>query len=148
MIDSPEAMRFCDVDYPWLTSFKMYGTFPLPAGFDASAVFQTSAGSEILANYSINDSVVDGLGRNLTSRRRIPLIEPGTHFGDRLYQLDIRLSWSPEVGRSRFRVILDIANALNANPVLRHNNTYGGNWLNPTYILPGRIIKPTVQIDF
>ena len=148
VIDSPEAMRFCDVSYPWLTSFKMFGTFPLPAGFDASAVFQTTPGSEILANYSINDSVVEGLGRNLTSRRRIPLIESGTRFGERLYQLDVRLSWSPNVRRSRFRFILDIANALNANPVLLQNNTYGGNWLNPTYILPGRIIKPTVQIDF
>ena len=91
---------------------------------------------------------MQGLGRNLTSRRRIPLIEPGTQFGERLYQLDVRLSWSPNVGRSRFRFIPDIANALNANPILLQNNTYGGNWLNPTYILPGRIIKPTVQIDF
>ena len=148
VIDSPEALRFCDIGYPWLTSFKAFATVPLPAGFDASAVFQTNAGNEILATYSISDAVVDGLDRPLTSRRRIPIIEPGTRFGDRLYQLDVRLSWSPEVGRSRIRLILDIANALNANPVLLQNNTYGGNWLNPTYILPGRIIKPTVQIDF
>ena len=42
VIDSPQALHYCDVNYPWLTTFKMFGTVGLPAGFDAAATFQTS----------------------------------------------------------------------------------------------------------
>jgi hypothetical protein len=44
--------------------------------------------------------------------------------------------------------MLDIGNALNASTVLLQNNTYGSNWLRPAYIVPGRLLKPTVDITF
>ncbi len=44
--------------------------------------------------------------------------------------------------------MLDIANALNGNTVLLQNNTFGSNWLRPGYILPGRVFKPYLQLDF
>jgi hypothetical protein len=148
VVDSPQSMRFCKVDYPWLTGFKMLGTVELPWDVNAAATFQTSPGAERQANYSVTNAVVQGLGRNLTFTSSVPLIQPGTVFDERLYQLDIRLAKSIHLQRLRVRLILDIANALNANPVLVRNNAYGANWLVPTYILPGRLIKPTVQIDF
>jgi carboxypeptidase family protein len=148
VIDSPQALRFCDVNYPWLTTFKMFGTVGLPAGFDAAATFQTSPGSEIQANFAVTNAVVDGLGRPLTFTSTVPLMEPGTVFGDRLYQLDLRIAKSFRLNAFTVRMLLDVANALNANAVLLQNNAYGANWLRPTYILPGRVFKPTVEVTF
>jgi len=44
--------------------------------------------------------------------------------------------------------MLDIGNVLNASTVLLQNNTYGPIWLRPAFIMPGRLFKPSVQIDF
>jgi hypothetical protein len=69
-------------------------------------------------------------------------------FGDRIYQLDLRLSKSFKVRAARIRANLDLANALNSSAVLLQNNAYGASWLRPSYILPGRLIRPSVQVDF
>jgi hypothetical protein len=102
----------------------------------------------VMANYQVTNAVVQGLGRNLTATPTVPLIYPGRVFGDRIYQLDLRLTKGIQFGTLRARLILDIANALNGNTVLVQNSTYGVNWLQPTYILPGRLIKPTIEIKF
>jgi hypothetical protein len=141
-------LRFCDVQYPWRTAVKAFGTVGLPWGLDAAATFQSNPGLEVMANYQATNAVVQGLGRNLTSTPTVPLIYPGTVFGDRIYQLDLRLTKGIQFRTLRARLILDIANALNGNTVLVQNNTYGVNWLQPTYILPGRLIKPTIEINF
>jgi hypothetical protein len=44
--------------------------------------------------------------------------------------------------------MLDVGNVLNASTVLLQNNTYGNNWLRPSFIIPGRLLKPSVQVDF
>jgi hypothetical protein len=69
-------------------------------------------------------------------------------FGDRALQVDLRLSKTFRLGAVRLRAMLDIGNALNASTVLLQNNTYGSNWLRPAYIIPGRLVKPTVDITF
>jgi hypothetical protein len=85
----------------------------------------------------------------VTGTATIPLLEPATAFGERLYQVvDVRLSKAFRVNRVRIKGMLDVANALNASTVLLQNNTYGPSWLRPTWILSGRIIKPSVQLDF
>jgi hypothetical protein len=69
-------------------------------------------------------------------------------FGERATQLDLRLSKALRKGRVRGRVILDVANVLNGSPVLVQQNAYGQNWLRPSFVMPGRLFKPTVQFDF
>ena len=64
------------------------------------------------------------------------------------YQLDLRISKTVKAGGTRVRAILDVGNLLNASTVLLQNNTYGNNWLRPSYIMPGRLFKPTVEITF
>jgi hypothetical protein len=144
---SPQG--YCAVNVPWLTQVKLMGTVGLPAGIDFGATFQSTPGPEIQANYTVNSSQVIGLGRNLTSgTATIALIEPATVFGDRIYQLDIRATKAFRYRGVRFRGLLDIGNVLNASTVLLQNNTYGPNWLRPAFIIPGRLFKPSVQIDF
>lgn len=97
----------------------------------------------------MNSTQVTGLGRNLVAgTATVPLIQSGTVFGDRIVQLDLRLVKAFKARGVRFRGMLDIGNALNASTVLLQNNTYGSAWLRPSYILPGRLFKPSIQIDF
>jgi len=43
---------------------------------------------------------------------------------------------------------LDVFNALNSSALLSVNQTYGASWLQPTQIMPGRMLKVGVQMDF
>jgi len=42
----------------------------------------------------------------------------------------------------------DVYNALNGNPVLAFNTTYGPNWLVPQIVLPARFFKLSARISF
>ena len=76
------------------------------------------------------------------------LSAPGTLYGDRLYQLDGRLSKTWKVGHSRIQGQFNAYNLMNAGPVLGVNNTYGAAWQSATATLVGRMIKFGVQADF
>ena len=79
----------------------------------------------------------------------VPLIAPGTMFGDTLNQVDLRLSKVFVLpGSRRVQALVDLYNLLNANPVLALNTTYGSQWQRPTQILQGRLLKFGIQIDF
>jgi hypothetical protein len=75
------------------------------------------------------------------------LVEPGTLYGDRLNQLDLRFSKALQLGGLRTMVNFDLYNALNGNTVLSHNNNYAS-WLTPQSILDARLAKFSVQLDF
>src|SRR5262249_39239984 len=84
------------------------------------------------------------------------LVEPGTLYGDRVNQLDLRFTKLLKFGRTRTRVSLDMYNALNAAPVLTYNQTFNpavpagaaGAWLNPTSVLSARVMKIGASVDF
>jgi outer membrane receptor protein involved in Fe transport len=158
VVDSPQNLRFCRVVPPLLTQFKFLGVYPLPWAFTASATFQSVPGINISANASIlNSQIAPSLGRNLaacgalancTQTVTVSLIEPSTIFGDRLNQLDARITRRFSVNRLRMQAQFDIYNLMNANPVLAMNTTFGANWQQPTVILPGRLFKFGAQFDF
>jgi hypothetical protein len=70
-------------------------------------------------------------------------------YDERLYQIDFRASkiFSLGAGR-RLQANLDLYNAGNASSILSINTTYGSNWLRPTGILQGRLLKFGAQFDF
>lgn len=146
VVDSPQALRFCDVTPPFQTQVKFAGVYPLPWGVTTSATYQTLVGPEVLANYTI-PGVVPSLGKVPTAPT-IPLISPGTEYGDRLHQVDFRVSKTFGVDEGRIQAIFDIYNLFNTNPVLRHNNTFGGAWQKPITILTGRLVKFAFQFDW
>lgn len=153
VIDSPEAQRFCKVRPPFLTQVKFLGTVPLPRGFQASATFQSLPGPEITASYVVPNEVIRGpLGRDLAAGSRgtktIALVEPGTMYEERLYQLDARMSKIFQIRGWRMQGNVDLYNLFNASPVLALNTRYGPAWLQPTYILPGRVLKFGAQVEF
>jgi hypothetical protein len=72
-------------------------------------------------------------------------------YGDRLNQLDVRFGKIFTIRKTRLKGMVDLYNIANANPVLTWNNTYGttgASWLTPLSILPGRLVKFGVQLDF
>jgi hypothetical protein len=156
VIDSPGAMRFCDVNRPWRTNVRFLGSIELPWGFNTGVTFVADPGAEILANYTVRTANIPSIVQFVNPARTtfsggtsvVSLLEPGSTFGDRLYQVDVRVAKSFQYRGIRARLTVDLANLTNASTVFTYNNTYGGNWLRPTYIMPGRLIKPGLQIEF
>jgi hypothetical protein len=145
---------FCDIRPPFLTQYKFYGSVPLPWGLSASATFQSAPGPEITASYTArNSEIAPSLGRNLASGANgtatIALIPPGTLYGDRLNQVDVRLAKNFKVtGGPRVQAAFDLYNLFNGNPVIAQNNTYGSAWQRPTVVQVGRLAKFGVQLNF
>ena len=78
----------------------------------------------------------------------VALIKPGTMYGVRQRQVDIRFSKRLRINRVRLTGNQDVYNLLNGSAVDSQNNTFGPNWLKPTNFQLGRFIKLGAQYDF
>jgi carboxypeptidase family protein len=152
---TPRTEAYCDIRPPFLTQYKLYGAYPLPWwGIETSATFQSVAGPQILASYTArNNEIAPTLGRPLSSGTNgtvpVQLIAPGTVFGDRLNQIDFRLSKTFKITRGpRVLAAFDLYNLFNGNPVIAQNNTFGPAWQRPTVIQLGRLAKFGLQLNF
>ena len=153
VVDSPQALRFCDSTTPMLNNFKIIGIYPLPLwGIQSSATFTSLPGPEITATWAAPASAVQGLGRALSGGARtvsVALIQPGTVYGDRQNLWNARFTKRFKMGSGgSIEPQLDIYNVFNANPVLEINNTYGPAWQNVNFVLQARLIKFGVQMKF
>ena len=120
---------YCDVSSGFLTQFRGLASYVIPK-IDAqvSAVFQSKPGPAIVANWAVPSSVVQqSLGRPLAGGApniTVNLIEPGTVYGNRINQLDLRLAKNVRFGGKRTMLSVDLYNALNTGAILTYNNTY------------------------
>jgi hypothetical protein len=160
-VDNPSE-RFCRTETQFLTQFKMLGAYTLPWQIQLAGTFQSIPGPQVSANYvASNAQIAPSLGRNLaacpaatgacTATVTINLIEPGTMYGERMNQFDVRVAKIFTVNGVRLQGSMDLYNAFNANAVLQLNNTYGTNgasWLVPQAILNGRLMKFDFQVSF
>jgi hypothetical protein len=151
---SAAGLLYCHVKPPFQTNLKLLGVYPLPwAGVQVAATFQSLPGPQILASRSYsNAEIAPSLGRNLATGANgvasVPLVQPGTMYDERLYQLDLRASKIFRVGATRLQANLDLYNVANAGSILSINTTYGPNWLRPTNVLQGRLLRFGGQLDF
>jgi hypothetical protein len=159
VVNSPQELLNCRTVPPFMTQVKLIAVYPLPWwGLQTSLAFQSLPGPQITASYpAINAQIAPTLGRNLAScgaaatcngTATVPLVAPGTMFGDRLNQLDFRASKILRLQRRRIQLNLDLYNMLNVSPVIAQNNTFGSAWQRPTTILQGRLVKFGGQVDF
>lgn len=159
------------------TQIKVNGVYPLPWDLQASAVFQNLAGIPDSGSVPLNsqgqifgdpitggsyvagnNEVAPSLKRNLSAcANRVPctatttinLVAPfGGGYQDRLTQVDVRLTKIVRFNRVRLQGMFDIYNLLNANTVLSQVTRVGPNYLQPTQILAGRLLKFGAQLDF
>lgn len=141
---------YCRVEPPYQPDVKGLVSYPLPWwGLTASATLQNRPGPQILATYTATNATVQNLDRNLnTGSATTGLIAPGTLYGDRFTQLDVRFGKNFRFGGRRVQAMVDVYNLMNGSAVLTQNNTVGPNWRTPTSILQGRLVKFGAQLDF
>jgi hypothetical protein len=154
---SPLGLPYCHVDTNFLTQVKLLATYTVPENIPGardvrvSATFQSLAGPNILANYVASNALVQpSLGRALSggaANVTVNLVPPGTMYGQRLNQLDVRFAKVFKLDRFKPAINLDLYNALNGNAVRTQNNAFSS-WQTPTAILDARIIKISLQLDF
>ena len=168
-VDDPNSLRYCDqrdLDMPYLTQFKLAGTYPLPWGISLSGSWQGLPGVPVGtarqdAEYVAAQNRIPDPSLNveyIVTRTQIPsltvasvtvpLIEPGTQFLDRRNQIDIRLAKSVTISRVKLQGQFDIFNMLNASTILSQTETYGSALGRPTAILQGRLFGIGLQATF
>jgi hypothetical protein len=150
------SAQFCHQTSPFLTQYKGLGSYTLPWGdVRLSATFQSLYGPQVLANVTYTNADiaagrVQGLGRPtfLAAQSAANVIQPGSEYGDRLNQIDFRVTKIIRVGPGRIEANFDVYNLGNSDAILTQNNVYGATWTRPTAVIQPRFIKFTVRYDF
>ena len=135
-------------------AYKLLGTYTVPRiDVQLSATFQNAPGPPLAANYTVANSVVrDSLGRDLAGNSQnitVNIIAPGTLYGDRLNQVDIRVGKIIRLGGTRkVTANIDLFNLFNGSAVLLESSTYGATWRTPVQVVTARMVKFTMQATF
>ncbi len=149
------ANPYCRVVEPFftLTSFRGLTTYLVPKiDLQVSGTWRSDPGPELAANYVVTNAIaLPSLGRNLSSGNvTVNLVEPGTLYGARINNIDMRIAKILRFRGTRAQLGVDIYNVLNTDVVTLYNNGYSptGAWLTPTAILPARYARFNMQFDF
>jgi hypothetical protein len=131
------------------------GSWTIPTvDVQIAGTFRSDQGQALAALYNApNADIQPILGRSLSNSApnvTVNLIQPGTLYGDRVNEIDLRIAKILRVGRTRTNVGLDIYNIINSAAILTYNQNYNptGNWLVPTGVLQPRFFKFSATIDF
>jgi hypothetical protein len=152
---------YCHQNTGFVTRFTALGAYTIPKiDVQVAGTMRSDQGDMLRADWQAPNSVIaPSLGRNLSNNvptATVNLIEPGTLYGDRLNEIDLRIAKILRFGRTRTNVGLDIYNIMNRAPVLTYNQAFvlpsatspNGSWLTPTSVLQPRFVKISAQIDF
>ncbi len=152
------ADPYCRTVEPFLTSFRGLATYIVPkADVNVSVTWRSDPGPQLAANYVVTNAIAaPSLGRNLSSGNvTVNLIEPGTLYGARLNNLDMRIAKILRFRGTRAQLGVDVYNLMNSDAVTTYNNGYtaptaarGSIWLTPTAIAPARYARLNLQFDF
>ena len=148
--DTVVPLEFCSSETPWISQVSMFGSYTFPYDIEVSGAFFSRQGTERLAVIQV--PVADAtalLGRAPTETSIfVNVARPGSLWGDRLNQVDLRLAKVLNLGgSSTLRASLDIHNLLNGNSVSRERYTLA-NYLQPLGLQPGRMAKLSFQYNF
>src|SRR5205814_6646985 len=123
--------QFCHLESGFLTQFRGLSSYQVPkVDVEVSATFQSKPGQQLSANYNMPSVrtattpasqavVADFLGRAPSggvSNVSVNLVTPGTLYGDRVNELDLRVSKMLRFRGTRTTISLDLCNAIHANP--------------------------------
>jgi hypothetical protein len=149
--DAPEVLvgqsrSFCHFASPYLPMYKALASYTLPwYGVRVSGTLQSLPGPAVVANSIYNNAnrlTMTTLTRPFTlAQQNINLIEPGTFYGDRLNQIDLRFTKIVNVGRGRIDLNVDLYNAFNSDAVTFELGSYGPVWRLPLTVIQPRFVK-------
>ena len=158
MDDAPEILgaqsaSFCHFESPYLAQYKALASYTLPGyGVRVSGTFQSLPGPQISANNIFNNNnrlAMTTLGRPFTlAQANVNVIQPGTFYGDRLNQIDLRLTKIVNVGVGRVDLNVDFYNAFNSDAVIAENFAFGPVWRRPLTVIQPRFVKFAARWDF
>ncbi|HXD75700.1 MAG TPA: hypothetical protein VN628_18265, partial [Vicinamibacterales bacterium] len=152
--------QYCRLESGFLTQFRSIASYQVPKiDAEISATIQSKPGAQLAANYNMTAAqIAQFLGRAPSGNVAfvtVNLVAPGSLYGDRINELDLRLSKIFRVSSMRIKATLDLYNATNAYPALTYNQTFNpavttgsGAWLTPTSVLAARVMKIGASIDF
>jgi hypothetical protein len=159
-IASQLGTPFCHQEQPWLVQVKGLGTYIIPRiGVQVAATFLNLPGPQLAANLVVPSAIVQtvgGLGRPLSggaANITVPIAAPGSLFGDRLQQLDVRVGKIiPLGGIRRATASVDVFNLLNGHAVLTEQANYSltnaALWRSPQLVQQARLVKFTLVMNF
>jgi hypothetical protein len=151
---------WCDTSSGWLTRYTAVATYTVPKiDLLVSGTMRSDKGQELAANWAAPNAATVGLNRPFAGIAgqtvTVNLIEPGTLYGDRINQVDLRVAKNVRFGRTRTNIGFDVYNIANSAPVLTYNQTFNPTitqgsaaWLRPNTVLQSRFAKFSVQFDF
>ena len=143
--------EFCRAEDAWLTNLSLSGSYTFPYDIDVSAAFFSRPGPRREAIYQVPlTEAAAALGRRPTlDRVALNVVQPGTAFGDRLNQLDLRIAKVFNFGvGGNVRASFDVYNLMNENAVSREQQALGPSYLMPIGLQAGRLIKLSFQYNF
>ncbi len=164
--DNPNNLRFCsgrDNQLPFQENYKASGVYPLPWALTLSGSFQsTQAGTEETTFYTLTRTLrypancpapcpagALVVGPQLTrSTLSINLNPSGTEFGDRINQLDLKLTRAFKFGRATVMPAFEVFNVLNPDNIVSvvTNNYASTSYKRPNSIVQGRLIGIGAQV--
>jgi hypothetical protein len=149
---------WCDTSTGWQTRATALGSYTVPkVDVQVSGTFRSDPGGQLAANYAATSANTVGLNRTFAgiagTTITVNLIEPGTLYGERVNQVDMRFAKVLRFGRTRSTVGFDLYNLVNNDAVLTYNQTFSlsstaAAWLRPNSVLQPRIIKISASVDF
>ena len=149
---------WCESSTGFVTRVTALGTYTIPkVDVQLSGTMRSDQGGDLSANWAAPNAATVGLNRPFAGQAgqtiTVNLIEPGTLYGDRVNQFDIRVAKILRFGRTRTNVGFDVINVTNSAAVLTYNQTFIPNqtvstWLRPNSVLQPRFFKISAQIDF
>ena len=146
---------YCHSDPGFVTRATGLATYTVPkVDVLVSGTFRSDQGTSLAANFTVTNAIAQpSLGRPLNAPGNsvtVNLIEPGTAWGDRVNNVDLRIAKVLRFGRTRTSVGVDVYNLFNSSTVLNYNTAFnpGGTWLTPTSVVAPRFAKISASIDF
>ena len=155
MLNNP-TNPWCDTSSGWVTRATALGSYTIPKiEVQVAGTLRSDQGAPLSANWTAPNSATVGLNRPFAGIGGqtivVNLIEPGTLYGDRVTQIDMRFAKILRFGRTRTTVGIDLYNITNSAAVLTYNQTFvptTDTWLRPNSVLQARFMKLSAQMDF
>jgi hypothetical protein len=144
---------FCHQETPFQPLYKALASYLLPwLGVRVSGTLQSLPGPQIVATNIYNNAsrtATTTLTRPFTNgQANVNVIQPGTQWGDRLNQIDLRLTKVLNVGKGKFDLDVDFYNAFNSDAVIQELGSFGPVWRLPLTVIQPRFVKFAVRYDF
>ena len=155
-VPTPLTNPYCRTAEPLLTQVKGSASYELPwYGIRISGTLQSVTGPPVAANNTYacaatTGCVWPGLGRPFSSGSVfVNLVEPGSLYGDRLNQIDLRFTKILRMGTlGSLDLNVDLYNAFNSDAILTQQNTFGLAWQNAQSVIQPRFVKFAARWDF